>query len=200
MHLRACVCVRVCKSVRLPAHHTHRARLDRHTALAPIHLRPEGNARAWVCAFEFPGHHHEGGKGRGCVRAVRRPEGNARAWVCACEVQAHHHEGGKGRVCGQRQKSKATVNFCTSLRTAPTVSSGVLVRSTDTKLRHENRETHAGMAIFAKRDRQTDRQTTLEPLTIVIRPNATPSMTWHGLFTKSRGGCIKTYAQTHTSS
>ena len=152
--LRACVCVRVCKSVRLPAHHTHRARLDRHTALAPIHLRPEGNARAWVCAFEFPGHHHEGGKGRGCVRAVLRPEGNARAWVCACEVQAHHHEGGKGRVCGQRQKSKATVNFCTSLRTAPTVSSGVLVRSTDTKLRHENRETHAGMAIFANPEKK----------------------------------------------
>merc|ERR1712185_492752 len=97
--LRACVCVRVCKSVRLPAHHTHRARLDRHTALAPIHLRPEGNARAWVCAFEVHAHHHEGGKGRGCVRAVLRPEGNARAWVCACEVQAHHHEGGKGRVC-----------------------------------------------------------------------------------------------------
>ena len=119
--LRACVCVRVCKSVRLPAHHTHRARLDRHTALAPIHLRPEGNARAWVCA---------------------------------CEVQAHHHEGGKGRVCGQRQKSKATVNFCTSLRTAPTVSSGVLVRSTDTKLRHENRETHAGMAIFANPEKR----------------------------------------------
>ena len=49
----------------------------------------------------------------------------------------------------QRPKPKATVFFCTSLRTAPTVSSGVLVRSTDTKLRHENRETHAGMAIFA---------------------------------------------------
>ena len=70
MCLRACVCVRVCKSVRLPAHHTHRARLDRHTALAPIHLRPEGNARAWVCACEVQAHHHEGGKGRVCVRAT----------------------------------------------------------------------------------------------------------------------------------
>ena len=43
----------------------------------------------------------------------------------------------------QRPKPKATVCFCTTLRTAPTVSSGVLVRSIDTKLRHENRETHA---------------------------------------------------------
>ena len=122
MCLRACVCVRECKSVRLPAHHTHRARLDRHTALAPIHLRPEGNARAWVCAFEFQGHHHEGGKGRGCVRAVLRPEGNARAWVCACEVQAHHHEGGKGRVCVRAPANQKRQRSCVRRATAETKS------------------------------------------------------------------------------
>ena len=113
-----CVCVRVCKSVRLPAHHTHRARLDRHTALAPIHLRPERNARAWVCAFEVQAHHHEGGKGRGCVRAVLRPEGNARAWVCACEVQAHHHEGGKGRVCVRAMANQKRQRSCVGRATA----------------------------------------------------------------------------------
>ena len=73
-----------------------------------------------------------------------------RACVCVCVctrgVRAELLEREIARTPGdsrQRPKPKATVCFCTTLRTAPTVSSGVLVRSIDTKLRHENRETHA---------------------------------------------------------
>ena len=65
---------------------------------------------------------HEGGKGRGCVRAVLRPEGNARAWVCACEVQAHHHEGGKGRVCVRATANQKRQRSCVRRATAETKS------------------------------------------------------------------------------
>ena len=91
---------------------------------------------------------------RGCVR-VRFRRTTTRAAKAVCAFGQRQTKSGKGRVCvGQRPKPKATVFFCTSLRTAPTVSSGVLVRSTDTKLRHENRETHAGMAIFANPEKR----------------------------------------------
>ena len=41
-------------------------------------------------------------------------------------------------------------DFCTPLRLAPSVSSGVLVRFTDTKLRNETRGTNAEIAISSK--------------------------------------------------
>ena len=52
------------------------------------------------------------------------------------------------RACGD--DPTVAVYFCTPLRLAPSVSSGVLVRSTDTKLRNETRGTNAEIAISSK--------------------------------------------------
>ena len=69
------------------------------------------------------------------------------------------------------------VCFCTTLRTAPTVSSGVLVRSIDTKLRHETRETHAEIGkelCGVGCDRRTDARTDgIQLLMQITRPPRT---------------------------
>ena len=78
---------------------------------------------------------------RVCVRGVR---------VCV-RVCAHACEG-TGRQ--RREDPTVAVYFCTPLRLAPSVSSGVLVRSTDTKLRNETRGSNAEIAISRNRRKQ----------------------------------------------
>ena len=121
--VRACVCARVyvcawCARV-----------------CACVCSRVRGRARARVvCA-------------RGCVRAWRvcaclcaRARVRVCVFVCLCRPEA---------LTGRQRREDPTVAvyFCTPLRLAPSVSSGVLVRSTDTKLRNETRGTNAEIAI-----------------------------------------------------
>ena len=139
--VRACVCARVCAWC---------ARV-----CACVCSRVRGRARARVvCA-------------RGCVRAWRvcaclcaRARVRICVFVCLCRPEA---------LTGRQRREDPTVAvyFCTPLRLAPSVSSGVLVRSTDTKLRNETRGSNAEIAISSKptktvrkQENTTDRQTT----------------------------------------
>ena len=87
---------------------------------------------------------------RGCVRAWRvcaclcaRARVRVCVFVCLCRPEA---------LTGRQRREDPTVAvyFCTPLRLAPSVSSGVLVRSTDTKLRNETRGSNAEIAISSK--------------------------------------------------
>ena len=69
-------------------------------------------------------------------------------FVCLCRPEA---------LTGRQRREDPTVAvyFCTPLRLAPSVSSGVLVRSTDTKLRNETRGSNAEIAISSKLTKKT---------------------------------------------
>ena len=123
-----CACVRVCvRGVRVCVR-----------VCACVCSRVRGRARARVvCA-------------RGCVRAWRvcaclcaRARVRICVFVCLCRPEA---------LTGRQRREDPTVAvyFCTPLRLAPSVSSGVLVRSTDTKLRNETRGSNAEIAISSK--------------------------------------------------
>ena len=128
--VRACVCARVCAWC---------ARV-----CACVCSRVRGRARARVvCA-------------RGCVRAWRvcacvcaRARVRVCVFVCLCRPEA---------LTGRQRREDPTVAvyFCTPLRLAPSVSSGVLVRSTDTKLRNETRGSNAEIAISRNRRKQSE--------------------------------------------
>ena len=79
-----------------------------------------------------------------CVRVCARARVRVCVFVCLCRPEA---------LTGRQRREDPTVAvyFCTPLRLAPSVSSGVLVRSTDTKLRNETRGSNAEIAISRNR-------------------------------------------------
>ena len=121
-----CACVRVCTCVRGV----------RVCVRVCAHACEGVRARVWcarvgVCA-------------RGvCVRVCARALVRVCVFVCLCRPEA---------LTGRQRREDPTVAvyFCTPLRLAPSVSSGVLVRSTDTKLRNETRGSNAEIAISSK--------------------------------------------------